>query len=157
MIFCKIVFICVTLLLYIAIYERTTPSCRLLPYGHNRRISFVVQTYDGSIVRVDIIVLQANSYMCTNISCTTNLRRFDTCYSNRVRVDCLGDACVRKILFKVICTIINSIIVLIPLLWILKPIKLILCLFYIEIIFSAVSRNIYFDCVFSSFCSKNLK
>jgi hypothetical protein len=156
-IFCKIIFICVTLLLYIAIYERTTSSCRLLPYSHNRRISFVVQTYDCGIIRVNIIVLQTNSYMCTNISCTTNLRRFDTCYSNRVKVYCLRYTCLRKIMFKVICTSINSIIILTPLLWILKPIKLMLCLFYIEIIFSAVPRNIYFDYVFSSFCSKNLK
>nr|DAD56294.1 MAG TPA: hypothetical protein [Caudoviricetes sp.] len=95
--------------------------------------------------------------MCTNISCTTNLWRLDACYSNSVRVNSLRYTCVRKILLKVICTSINSIIVLTPLLWIFKPIKLILCLFYVEIIFSAVPRNVYFNYVFPSFCSKNLK
>nr|DAP66523.1 MAG TPA: hypothetical protein [Caudoviricetes sp.] len=32
--------------------------------------------------------------MCTNVSCTTNLRRFNTCYSNSVRVNCLRYTCV---------------------------------------------------------------
>nr|DAF36397.1 MAG TPA: hypothetical protein [Bacteriophage sp.]DAN23282.1 MAG TPA_asm: hypothetical protein [Bacteriophage sp.] len=95
--------------------------------------------------------------MCTNISCATNLWWLDTCYSNSIRVNSLRYTCVRKILFKIICTSINSIIVLTPLLWIFKPIKLILRLFYVKIIFSTVPRNVYFNCVFSSFCSKNLK
>nr|DAP66522.1 MAG TPA: hypothetical protein [Caudoviricetes sp.] len=57
MILCKIIFICIVLLLYITIYERATSSCRLLPYRHNWRVSFVVQTYNSSIIRVYMIKL----------------------------------------------------------------------------------------------------
>nr|DAQ60460.1 MAG TPA: hypothetical protein [Bacteriophage sp.] len=32
--------------------------------------------------------------MCTNASCTTNLRRLDTCYSNSIRVNSLRYTCV---------------------------------------------------------------
>nr|DAE35268.1 MAG TPA: hypothetical protein [Caudoviricetes sp.] len=104
-----------------------------------------------------MIKLQTDSYMCTNVSCTTNLWRLNTCYSDSIRVNCLRYACISQILLKVIRTSIYSVIILAPLLRVFKPIKLILRFFYIKIIFSTIPRNIYFNCVFPSFCSKNLK